>query len=65
MKIKNATSNFLLVESTRRLPGTWDNSDFLRLLTLLEIEDVDAYSAQDYEEVSLMALQDLGPRAGR
>jgi hypothetical protein len=49
------------VEEIRRLPGTWDSSDYRRLLEALEVEDLDEYSNEDLESVALMALQDAGP----
>lgn len=48
------------VEEIRRLPGTWQSSDHRRLLSLLEVDDLESYEEADLESVSVMALQDAG-----
>lgn len=47
------------VEEFRRLPGTWQPSDYRRVLEVLEVEGFEGYSDGDLEDVVLMALQDL------
>ena len=62
MKLKSVLFKFPVVERIRRLPGSWQSSDFRRILSLLEVDGIDSYSEADLEEVAVMALQDLGVR---
>lgn len=42
------------------MPGTWDESDYRKLLLELEIDGIDDLAGSDLFDVLLMALQDLG-----
>ncbi len=58
MKLNSVLLTFDAVDEIRRLPETWEATDYRRLLELLDIDDVDSYSDSDIVEVTLMALQD-------
>lgn len=62
MKIKSVSFTFNQIEKLRRLPGTWEPTDYRKLLEYLEAEDIESYSDTDLEEIAVMSLQDIGHR---
>jgi len=49
------------LKKSLELPDSWNESDYRKLLTLLEIDGVDDLAGNDLLDVLLMALQDLEP----
>ncbi len=58
MKIKSALFKFNTVEKVRRLPGSWQPSDYRRVLEILDIDDFESYPDEELTDMALMALQD-------
>lgn len=58
MKIKSALLKFNAVEKIRRLPGSWQSSDYRRVLEVLDIDDFASYQDEELVDMALMALQD-------
>jgi hypothetical protein len=49
------------VKKIHDMLGTWFDDDYRQLLTLLDVEDVSEVSRSDLLDLTIMALQDLGP----
>jgi hypothetical protein len=49
------------LNEVNELPGAWSNADFIKLLNLIEYDDVASISPEELKEMTAMALSDLEP----